>query len=365
MSATMRTGAPTARRPSARPWPVRPNSIKAPRKRKGRENRAAVLMMHPIAAAVTMTMKKPAPPKRRSPNPASHPLPPAGLVPCVLEPVKNNGRPTGEYQEILLDPGVADKRLLGFEPEFASTLLVMGRDGNILSAIVRQAWDGPNLSGLAKNSPGKSTGAHISIIAHITKEELVRYLDRTEAANGFGNRFLWVCVRRSKLLPEGGRLNEVDFTSFLSRLSEAVNFATQAGRISFDEESRGLWREVYGPLSEGKPGMFGALVSRAEAQVVRLACIYALLDQSKTIRPVLMTSQKYATGDPMADQILAALRDAPGGLSQTDINNLFGRNLPSGRIHQALNLLLNQRLVVAESRETGGRRAIIWKAVTK
>jgi hypothetical protein len=297
-----------------------------------------------------------------------------------LEPVKKNGRPTGEYQEIIVDPGVDEKRLLVFEPEFASTLRVMGRDGNILSAIIRQAWDSPNLSGLAKTSPGKSTGAHISIIAHITKDEICRYLDRTEAANGFGNRFIWVCVRRSKLLPEGGCIGEVDFTPFLTKLSCAVNFAKEAGRISFDDQARRVWREAYALLSEGKPGMFGALVSRAEAQVVRLACIYALLDRTDLIRPEHLqaalalwayteASVRYvfgdATGDPVADQIWGALRDAPGGLSQTDISNLFGRNLPTGRIHQALTLLLNLRKVVAETKETGGRRAVIWNAVTK
>jgi len=297
-----------------------------------------------------------------------------------LEPVKEKGRLTGEYHEVIIDPGVRDKRLLIFEPEFASTLKVMNRDGNILSAAVRQAWDGPNLSTLAKNSPGRTTGAHISIIAHITKEELCRYLDRTEAANGFGNRFLWVCVRRSKLLPEGGQLQDVDFAPLLKKLSAAINFGREAGRIRLSEDARQIWREVYGPLSEGKPGMFGALVSRAEAQVVRLACIYTLLDYSLMIHPEHLyaalavwhyaeASVRYifgdATGDPVADQILAALREAPGGLSQTDISNLFGRNLPAGRIHQALTLLLNQRMVVAETKETGGRRAVIWKAVTK
>lgn len=126
--------------------------------------------------------------------------------------------------------------------------------------------------------------------------------------------------------------------------------------------------------------MFGALVSRAEAQVLRLSCIYALLDLSLTIHTehlqaalavwdYVEASVRYifgdAIGDPVADQILAALKNAPGGLSQTDISNLFGRNLPAGRIHKALTLLLNQRMVMAETKETGGRRAVIWEAVTK
>jgi hypothetical protein len=298
------------------------------------------------------------------------------------EPVRVKGRPTGEYDEIEIDPGVNDKRLLVFEPEFASTLRVMGRDGNILSATIRQAWDTPDLRSLAKNSPAKASGAHISIIGHITRDELRRYLDRTEAANGFGNRFIWVCVRRSKILPRGGRIWEIDFAPIIKKLSDAMEFSKEAGKISFNDEAHQIWDRTYAPLSEGKPGMFGALVSRAEAQVMRLACIYAVLDQSITIRPehlhAALALWNYAeasvkfvfgddTGDPVADQILAALRDAPGGLTQTEISNLFGRNISSGRIHQALANLRDQRLVRAETqeKETKGRPPVIWKAVTK
>jgi hypothetical protein len=33
---------------------------------------------------------------------------------------------------------------------------------------------------------------------------LLRLLKDTEAFNGFANRFLWICVRRAQLLPDGG-----------------------------------------------------------------------------------------------------------------------------------------------------------------
>jgi hypothetical protein len=104
-----------------------------------------------------------------------------------------------EYQDVTFDQGEPDKRLLVTEPEFASALRVMGRDGNTLSAIIREAWDTGDLNILNKNSPVKATDARVSIIGHVTHEELRRYLDRTELANGFANRFLWICVKRSKL----------------------------------------------------------------------------------------------------------------------------------------------------------------------
>jgi hypothetical protein len=105
-------------------------------------------------------------------------------------------------------------------------------------------------------------------------DELRRDLDFTEAANGFANRFLWVAVRRSKYLPEGGHLDEKDLESIREKLKNALDFAGKAERLQFDEEALTMWYEIYRELSEGHPGMFGAVTSRAEAQCVRLALIY-------------------------------------------------------------------------------------------
>ena len=50
--------------------------------------------------------------------------------------------------------------------------------------------------------------------------------------------------------------------------------------VEHDDSARELWMRVYPQLSEGEPGMLGAMTSRAEAHVLRLACIYALSDRS-------------------------------------------------------------------------------------
>src|ERR1039458_4687141 len=96
------------------------------------------------------------------------------------------------------DPGESDKRLLVMEPEFARVLSVAEREGNTLSAVVRQAWDEGRLRTLTKKQAARSTDAHIGILGHITRDELRATLSNTAVANGFANRFLWACVRRSK-----------------------------------------------------------------------------------------------------------------------------------------------------------------------
>ena len=122
------------------------------------------------------------------------------------QPIKEKGRVV-DYQMVVTDPGVKDKRLLLVEPEFGSTLRVLEREGNTLSAQIRQAWDSGNIRVLTKNKAARATDAHISILGHVTREELLKYLNQTEQCNGFANRILWVAVRRSKFLPDGGELH--------------------------------------------------------------------------------------------------------------------------------------------------------------
>jgi hypothetical protein len=94
-----------------------------------------------------------------------------GLIWAVRDPiekveaVKERGRVV-DYQTVIADHGIQDKRALVMEQEFSSILKVIEREGSTLSATVRQAWDSSDLRILNKNSPARSTGAHISILGH-------------------------------------------------------------------------------------------------------------------------------------------------------------------------------------------------------
>jgi hypothetical protein len=67
-----------------------------------------------------------------------------------------------------------------------------------------------------------------------------------------------------------------------------------------------------------------------------------------------------ALGDPVADQIYNALKNARNGLTRTDISNLLGRNVRAERIGTALDLLRRHNLAKVEHIETGGRVAERW-----
>jgi len=234
------------------------------------------------------------------------------------------------------DMGTFDKRLLVLETEFGSALRIMERDGNTLSGTLRQAWDSGTLRILSKNSPAVATGAHISIIGHISVDELRQQLTRIEMANGFANRFLWFCVRRSKALPDGGDLGH-SVQPLIDQLGQAVESAASVDELHRDDEARTLWHAVYPALSEGRPGLFGTVTARAAAQVTRLQCIYAPLDGSSIINVqhlkaalavwrYVEESVRYifgsALGNPIADRLLDALRASSTGLTRTKIRDI-------------------------------------------
>ncbi len=256
-------------------------------------------------------------------------------------------------QPLNSDPGISDKRLMVIEEEFSRPLKVMARDTNILSDVLRNAWDGKPLRNMTRNSPEKATDAHVSIIGHITEDELLKYLTQTDMANGFANRFLWFYVKRSKLLPNPQGIPSQIHTQLVTSLTTAVNFARSVGRMHRDQDAESLWVQVYSQLSEGKPGLVGAITSRAEAQVLRLSMIYALMDCSAVIQlphlEAALALWEYCeqsvelifedqTGDRNVDSV-AKLLKVFGKMSRTQIFILLGRNADKKEIDRIIRVL--------------------------
>jgi len=259
-----------------------------------------------------------------------------GLIFNVRDPRDEPDPKTGRVKRV--DNGVDDKRLLAFESELSGVFRKGNREGSSLTAVMRQAWETGDLRSLAKNAPDRATGAHVSIIGHIVPEEARRYLTESEVAGGLGNRFLWAFIRRSKELPEGGRLAPEVLADLTQRTRNAVDLARTVGELERDGEARARWPEAYHRLSAGTPGMLGAMLARGPAQVVRLSVLYALADRSRAVRlPHLEAalalwsycadSVRYvfgeAMGDPTADRILSFLRTrGRTGAVKTEIHRL-------------------------------------------
>ncbi len=295
------------------------------------------------------------------------------------EPVREKGQATGEHETVITDPGVGDKRLLVTATEFAGPLKVARRQGSTLSDIMRQGWDGEDLRILNKNSPVKATGPHISILGHITPSELRRYMDSTEIANGFANRFIWICVRRAQFLAIPVNVKNSELEPIAVRFRDALQCArNHPGEREFSPECRQAWITTHYPeIARERLGMVGELLARGPAQVLRLALLYSILDSAFEIGVEHLNAAlalwEYAErsveylfgdrlGDPEADAILEALRSQPNGLTRTQINNLFGRHLTAARLEQALAVLLTAKLATFTEEPTSGRPTERWLA---
>jgi hypothetical protein len=301
-----------------------------------------------------------------------------GLITAVRDlletrsPIREKGKIV-DWQMVVTDTGATDKRLLILETEFGGVLRALEREGNKLSALIRLAWDSGLLRSLTK-IPHKATDAHISILGHITIDELRVLLSHIDIVNGFANRFLWFAVRRQRSLPFGGSVP--DLTTLADLLNIVVEHARNVGRIGWTDKARDLWRTMYDELAGSvPPGPLGEVLSRCHPHVLRLAGIYALADELAAIGEVHLSAARAlwdasarcaryifgdSLGDPNAEKILRALKEiAPSGLTRKEIREgVFQRNLPAPKIRLALALLI-ERHMVREVRETstGGRPA--------
>jgi hypothetical protein len=259
----------------------------------------------------------------------------------------------------------------------------MTRPGNTVSRIIRDAWDGRSyIESLTKNSPARVTEPMISIISHITIEELREALDRTAMANGYANRFLFACVRRGQLLPHGGNKDDEVIRDLGSKIAEALTKARCLERITMTQPAAKRWEKIYTAMSVEHPGLLGAITARAEAQTLRLALVYAVTDGANEIDGAHLeaalalwryseTSAKLifgdTTGDPLADEILRALRaNFTTGMTRTDLGQMF-RHSPhrAGAIGAALLRLQQLGMVCCDqsARPGPGRPSERWLAV--
>jgi hypothetical protein len=197
------------------------------------------------------------------------------------------------------------------------------------------------------------------------------------------NRFLWFAVKRSNILPFGGC--ETPTETLAPRLEDAWKFA--AGNeldgpqeVIMAEETKEMWPVEYRRLTEDREGLFGAVTSRSEAQVIRLALVYALLDSSYMIAPqhlkAALAVETYVeqsarhvfgnlTGNPITDEINSFLRNNPAGVTQTQISDYFSRNVTRDTLQRSLSDLLSTGKATKEefNKPGPGRPTIMWRPI--
>lgn len=280
--------------------------------------------------------------------------------------------------------GIADKRLLVLESEFANVLAQCKRDGNTLSATVRNLWDGRPLEPLTKTSQTRASDPHVIVLGHITGHELREKATANDQANGLLNRFMLLHVHRPKLVPLPLPTPDQVLEEMARQLANAIDFATSGGNhlgeaqreVVLSTAARQLWAAKYPEITQDRDGRAGALMARTEVYARMLAMVFALLDHSMVIDVAHLDAafawidywrrsaefiflQRESSADPLtsdAHRVLELVQAQPG-IKLSAIQDQFGKR-DSKRGNAALTLLLNLAPPLIEERRestTGGR----------
>lgn len=215
----------------------------------------------------------------------------------------------------------------------------------------------------------------MSLIGHVTLDELKSKLRGDSLSNGFANRFLWIFAKRARLLPLGGTLRNEDLRLEGDALRNAVTKARSLGELTRDDETSSQWCKDYEWLSGERPGIVGEVTSRLEAHAVRLSLIYALIDGSKDIRlPHLnaalavcryaLRSAEYCFGalTGHARKILDALgnRETKEMTRTEIIGQVFNGHITAEQLNTALSELHRANRVNSRKEQTSGAPRELW-----
>lgn len=300
-----------------------------------------------------------------------------GLIDRVRDPVfrmmPKKGSKTGEVEEVMVETGVDDKRLLCTIEELAGTMRAGKSERSTLFQTMREAWDGSDLATMSKNSRRTATEPHVSIVAHITPEELNKLQTDADIYGGSWNRLLWIVSKRARLRPHGGDFD--DLAALQRQVLEVVAHGQSIGRMRRSREADRLWEaEYYRRASSRSGGVLGAIIGRAEPQILRLAMLAALCRRGATVerddlaaaldlwRYVEQSVRMVFAGseDPLVARVIETIVSQPG-ITRSTLHRAVAKTMPAGKFVDLLATVVATGAVVAERTETSGRPREVWR----
>ena len=187
---------------------------------------------------------------------------------------------------------VLDKRLWVVESEFANVLHQGKREGNTLSAALRDCWDGVSLKPATKSNRLHATDPHVGLSGAVTPGELLGLMASRELTNGFANRFLMFWAERTKIVPFPVATSQGTVDALAARVLAVIDFCKAERwiekdhtRIDLAPDARALYDRLYRrELNDTSAGeRITALIERRAPMLLRLAMLFALCDLTTTV----------------------------------------------------------------------------------
>ncbi len=266
---------------------------------------------------------------------------------------------------------ITDKRLWVVESEFANVLHQGRREGNTLSAALRDCWDGVSLQPATKSNRLYASNPHLCLSGAISPGELTDMMSTRDLTNGFANRFLMIWAERSQILPFPKATPQSIVDNLACKVSEILQFVgadrhDQRDNLRMELTARAQWRyaQLYrSELNEDLGGdVVSAMLERRAPTLLRLAMLFALTDLQTLVDvphiEAAMAWIRYATASvhyvfvsaaeeaqmvqalDLSNRVLLFLRER-GKATRTEITTeCFQKHVSKAKIDASLDLLL-------------------------
>jgi hypothetical protein len=269
-------------------------------------------------------------------------------------------------------PAIEDKRLWVVESEFANVLHQGRREGNTLSAALRDCWDGVSLKPATKSNRMFASHPHVCLSGAISPGELTGLMSTRELTNGFANRFLMIWAERSQILPFPKATPQATVDLMARKVLEILEFVgsnqhDQRDGLRMDLSAQAQWRyaQLYrSELSEDLGSeLISSMLERRAPMLLRLAMLFALTDLKTRIDAqhieAAMAWTQYATASvryvfvsaneevklsqtvELSNRVLKFLQER-GTATRSEITvECFQRRVPKAKIDACLENLLS------------------------
>ena len=296
-----------------------------------------------------------------------------GLLKTICDPVwglDSKGEP------VLRDAGSEDKRVLLIEEE-AGSIFIRVAQQEVLGKFLTTAWDSGRLMNVVKDSKMECATPHVSIIGHITPDELTDRVTSSHITSGFINRWTMALIRPtavddSLVAPE----DIVGLDDAILRIRDGLNEFRDSGVHQFvlSDEADKLRRETSVWVRENEePGAMAHLAVRFQSQTLKLTMVYAAVDGTHVIsadhlraaRAVTAYSHRCARAfwggvflDDLTDDFMSLWRGIGyEAISLSDLSALFSRHLTASKREHMLRRLLRDGVIETSQVKGDGRPA--------
>ncbi|MDD2769269.1 MAG: hypothetical protein PHT19_11075 [Methylococcus sp.] len=329
-------------------------------------------------------------------------------LPALLGQTHSGGLSSREGLAMLIHDGwtqgretiepIHDKRLWVIEGEFANVLAQAKRDGNTLSAALREIWDGADIKPATKTSRVWASSPHIGMACAITPSELHSLIHARELSNGFANRFLMFWAERPCEVPFPQPTPADVLAGLAARTADVLAFAKgdypkdqDTRTVLMSHDAKRLWERAYKGLKRPMESeLLTGLLERRPPYAARLAMLFALCDQvlvieewhlaaalawvrywEGSVRYVFANQANEARAmerEGMAARIVEFLAGRPEGATAWDIHDVcFAKKKTPIPVPEVLHMLISEPLRGVEMEERprvdgrAGRGAKIYR----